>query len=136
MKIILVDFLSDNSDLFAVINAETSQKIVPKLQELFQEWSTLFKKLIQTSEQQLKLIALVEDLCIEFTGLYNFFHVIVQILCINLEVLTPQAIIEWSRVDISQYPTSEGFKEVDSTYHGKFLMKSKKFVDGLVAKAS
>jgi translation initiation factor eIF-2B subunit epsilon len=131
MGFILDDFLSENSTLFSVINAESTPKIIAKLQDLFQDWSTLFKKLIQTPEMQISLIALMEDLCVEYDRLYNFFNIILQILKGDLEVLDDNVIVEWSKLEVSKYQTCDGEKVVDSTYHSKFVAKCKKFVESL-----
>jgi hypothetical protein len=131
MSVILSDFIADNIDLFITLNQETTPRIITKLQDLFTDWSTLFKKLIQTPEMQLRLIALMEDICIEFEKLYNFFNIILQILKGDIDVISDEVVIEWSTVESSKYPTCDGEKVIDAAYHGRFVAKCKKFVDSL-----
>jgi hypothetical protein len=81
---------------------------------------------------QVRLLALIEDICIDFNMFYNFFHIFVQILnSEDIEILSDDVIRQWGRSDSSSYPTSEGEKEIDESHHKSFIQKCKKFIDSL-----
>jgi hypothetical protein len=81
---------------------------------------------------QIRLIALMEDICIEFNVFYNFFHIFIQILnSEDLEVISDDIIKQWGRSESSSYSTSEGERDIDEGHHRIFIQKCKRFIDSL-----
>ncbi len=132
MNVFLKDFMSTHDSLFNNLNTDNTRLLINHLQKLLLDWNALFKKIIQTPEMQIRLIALFEDICVDYNILFNFFHIFIQILnSEDIEVLSDEVIITWSKSQLSSYPTSEGEKVIEDIHHKAFIQKSKKFLDSL-----
>jgi hypothetical protein len=124
--------MRQHDSLFKNLNTENTRAIIGNLQELLIDWNSLFKKIIQTPDMQIRLIALIEYICIEHNVFFNFFHIILQILnSEDIDVLSDGVIKQWARSETSSYPTHEGEKVIDESHHRAFILKCKKFIDSL-----
>lgn len=124
---IFQDFIEKN------IGSGTFEKShIGPLKEMLFTWKGIFGRFVPNENEQLYFISVLEDLCIEYPKFIDVFHVIIQLLNSDeFNLLPDEIIVKWAEKETSEYPTSEGYKEIHEVYHKSFKEKMKKFLDQL-----
>ena len=103
---------------------------VQPMDELIVKWKGLFTRFVVNEDIELQLISVLEDICIELPEIGESFHVIVQIL--NKEenlIVKDDSIKSWAVLDESKYKTSEEEIIIPNEYHRKFVEKMRKYIE-------
>lgn len=100
-----------------------------------QNWDPLLQRLIPSEKEELELIAVIEDLCIEFEKLKDAFHIIIQYLNSELKVIDDKTLINWSQASVSSYVLMEGYHEIEALQHKIFVEKLEKYINHLTSEA-
>jgi hypothetical protein len=113
--------------------SKLSKNHLSLLSETLVNWKGLFPKFVTNETDQQNLIAVIEDLCIQFPQLADGFHLIIQYLNSDkIDALSDGVLKRWYEDEVSQYPTSEeGMKEISESAHQDFREKMKKYIDQL-----
>lgn len=104
---------------------------IQNLLKTLENWAPLFQRIVPSEKEKLELIAVIEDLCIENEKLKDAFHIIMQYLNSELKVIDDQTLIDWSKNSSSSYVLLEGYHEIDSIAHKKFVEKLEKYISQL-----
>ena len=104
---------------------------VKGLIELFKNWKPLFDKFVIDDTVELKLISVLEQICIEVEEIKNYFYVLLQILNGQCKLIKDQTIFDWNENDESSYETTEGAKNIPNDVNKKNKKDMKKYIEDL-----
>lgn len=104
---------------------------VKGLIELFKNWKPLFDKFVIDDTVELKLISVLEQICIEVEEIKNYFYVLLQILNGQCKLIKDQTIFDWNENEESSYETTEGTKNIPNDVNKKNKKDMKKYIEDL-----
>ena len=104
---------------------------VKGLIELFKNWKPLFDKFVIDDTVELKLISVLEQICIEVEEIKNYFYVLLQILNGQCKLIKDQTIFDWNENEESSYETTEGAKNIPNDVNKKNKKDMKKYIEDL-----
>ena len=84
-----------------------NKKTAKELINLFNDWNPLFKKFVIDENIELKLISILEQICIEIKELNSAFHIIIKILNGQCHLIKDEILINWNEKEESSYETNE-----------------------------
>ncbi len=113
-----------------VLEGSSFQKVhIPKLEKLLHDWKRLFPRFVPDITEQLNLLSVLEEVCIENSLFIEVFHVIVQYLNSDeFSVLSDSVIQEWIQNENSSYPKMDEIKYIPEEFHKQFVEKMKKYI--------
>jgi hypothetical protein len=128
IKVCLSTLFKDFSE--KILNGSSFQRIhIPKLENLLQDWKRLFPRFVPDETEQLNLLAVLEEVCIENSLFIDVFHVIVQYLnSDDFSVLSDSVIKEWAQNENSSYPKMDEVIYISDDFHRQFVEKMKKYI--------
>jgi NDP-sugar pyrophosphorylase family protein len=104
---------------------------VKGLIELFKNWKPLFDKFVIDDFVELKLISVLEQICMEVEEIKNYFYVLLQILNGQCKLIKDQTIFDWNENEESSYETTEGTKNIPHDVNKKNKKDMKKYIEDL-----
>ena len=102
-----------------------------ELIKLFNNWKPLFDKFVPDDNIELKLISVLEQICIEIKGINNSFHILLKILNGQCHLIKDKTIINWNDIEESCFETSEGIIEIDKDVNKKNKKNMEDYIDDL-----
>ncbi len=112
------------------MNGSSFQRIhIPKLENLLHDWKRLFPRFVPDENEQMNLLAVLEEVCIENSAFIDVFHVIVQYLNSDeFSVLSDTVIKQWVQNENSSYPKMDEIIYISEDIHKQFVEKMKKYI--------
>ena len=84
-----------------------NKKTAKELINLFNDWKPLFKKFVIDDNIELKLVSVLEQICIEIKEMNSAFHIIVKILNGQCHLIKDETLINWNEKLESSFETNE-----------------------------
>ena len=112
------------------LNGEKFNKShIKKIIQLFKDWKNLFKRFVTNKDVELHLISVIEQLCIEIEEINSAFHVLIQVLNSQCEVIGDEAILNWYKSNESYYAEVEGKVYIPQDVNEANKKKMKKYIE-------
>ena len=112
------------------LNGEKFNKShIPKIIKLFKDWKNLFKRFVTNEDVELHLISVIEQLCIEIEEINSAFHVLIQVLNSQCEVIGDDAVLKWYKSNESYYAELEGKVFIPPEVNKENKNKLKKYIE-------
>jgi hypothetical protein len=112
------------------LNGEKFHKShIPKIIKLFKEWKNLFKRFVTNEDVELHLISVIEQLCIEIEEINSAFHILIQVLNSQCEVIGDDAVLKWYKSNESYYAELEGKVFIPPDVNKENKNKLKKYIE-------
>jgi translation initiation factor eIF-2B subunit epsilon len=112
------------------LNGEKFNKShIPKIIKLFKDWKNLFKRFVTNEEVELHLISVIEQLCIEIEEINSAFHILIQVLNSQCEVIGDDAVLKWYKSNESYYAELEGKVFIPPDVNQENKNKLKKYIE-------
>ena len=84
-----------------------NKKTAKELINLFNDWKPLFKKFVIDDNIELKLVSVLEQICIEIKEMNSAFHIIIKILNGQCHLIKDETLINWNEKLESSFETNE-----------------------------
>ena len=84
-----------------------NKKTAKELINLFNDWKPLFKKFVIDDNIELKLVSVLEQICIEIKEMNSAFHIIIKILNGQCHLIKDETLINWNEKEESSFETNE-----------------------------
>ena len=84
-----------------------NKKTAKELINLFNDWKPLFKKFVIDDNIELKLVSVLEQICIEIKEMNSAFHIIIKILNGQCHLNKDETLINWNEKEESSFETNE-----------------------------
>ena len=84
-----------------------NKKTAKELINLFNDWKPLFKKFVIDDNIELKLVSVLEQICIEIKEMTSAFHIIIKILNGQCHLIKDETLINWNEKLESSFETNE-----------------------------
>ena len=84
-----------------------NKKTAKELINLFNDWKPLFKKFVIDDNIELKLVSVLEQICIEIKEINSAFHIIIKILNGQCHLIKDETLINWNEKLESSFETNE-----------------------------
>lgn len=111
-------------------NGSFQRSHIPLLESCLVNWRRIFPRFVPDETEQVNLLAVLEDVCIQIPEFIDVFHVLVQFLnSDDFNVLSDEVIKEWAGSDDSSYPKMDEIINIPDEYHKLFVEKMKKYLD-------
>ncbi len=111
-------------------NCSFQRTHIPLLENCLVNWKRIFPRFVPDEAEQVNLLAVLEDVCIQIPEFIDVFHVLVQFLnSDDFNVLSDEVIKEWAESDDSSYPKMDEIINIPDEYHKLFVEKMKKYLD-------
>ena len=107
-----------------------SKRHIKEMTKLFKEWKPLFERFVPNESEELQLISVIEQLCIEIEEISSAFHILIQIL--NSEecnAIGDEAILKWNRSSESYYEELEGKVYIPKNVNEANKKKLQKYIE-------
>ena len=107
-----------------------SKRHIQEITKLFKEWKPLFERFVPNENEQLQLISVIEQLCIEIEEIGSAFHIIIQIL--NTEecnIIGDEVILKWNKNIDSYYEELEGKVYIPKNVNENNKKKMAKYIE-------
>ena len=102
-----------------------------ELIKLFNNWKPLFDKFVPDDNIELKLISVLEQICIEIKEINNSFHILLKILNGQCHLIKDKTLINWNDNEESCFETNEGTIEIDKDVNKKNKKDMEDYIDDL-----
>ena len=102
---------------------------IKKIIKLFNDWKNLFKRFVTNKDVELHLISVIEQLCIEIEEINSAFHVLIQVLNSQCEVIGDEAVLNWYKSNESYYAEVEGKVYIPQDVNEANKEKMKKYIE-------
>ena len=84
-----------------------NKKTAKELINLFNDWKPLFKKFVIDDNIELKLVSVLEQICIEIKEMNSAFHILIKILNGQCHLIKDETLINWNEKEESSFETNE-----------------------------
>ena len=102
-----------------------------ELIKLFNNWKPLFDKFVPDDNIELKLISVLEQICIEVKEINNSFHILLKILNGQCHLIKDKTLINWNDSEESSFETNEGVVEIDKDVNKKNKKDMEDYINDL-----
>ena len=108
-----------------------NKKTAKELINLFNDWKPLFKKFVIDDNIELKLVSVLEQICIEIKEMNSAFHIIIKILNGQCHLIKDETLINWNEKEESSFETNEGTIIIPEDINKKNKKDMKDYINDL-----
>ena len=108
-----------------------NKKTAKELINLFNDWKPLFKKFVIDDNIELKLVSVLEQICIEIKEMNSAFHIIIKILNGQCHLIKDETLINWNEKLESSFETNEGTIIIPEDINKKNKKDMKDYINDL-----
>ena len=108
-----------------------NKKTAKELINLFNDWKPLFDKFVPDENIELKLISVLEQICIEVKEINSAFHIIIKILNGQCHLIKDETLISWNEKEESSFETNEEIIVIPEDINKKNKKDMEDYIDDL-----
>ena len=108
-----------------------NKKTAKELINLFNDWKPLFDKFVPDENIELKLISVLEQICIEVKEINSAFHIIIKILNGQCHLIKDETLISWNEKEESSFETNEETIVIPEDINKKNKKDMEDYIDDL-----